>query len=285
MSMDLYREWKSNSISVDPFLSVVIPTYNEEIRILPTVGAVASFISSLGFAWELIISDDGSTDSTVELVRGLGFKNLKVIDGFENAGKGASVRRGVEIASGSLVLFLDADQSTPIEQLPAFISEAYSSDVVIGSRSLVGSQVKNKSAFRKFLSWGLNGFVNLFFRLPFADTQCGFKLFKGDVAKQLFSASKINGFSFDLELLYIAHYQGLKISELAVEWHDAPDSKVSGYKSTLKFLADMPFIIFNRLRGFYRLDFSQIARPDLPEVSDFKADRNTSRISDSESLV
>ncbi len=255
MGVSEYRKWKRNQIEGDPYLSVVIPTYNEEVRIVPTIGAIANHVSSLGFDWELVVSDDGSTDATLELVRDLELVNMVIIEATHNTGKGGAVRRGVAASQGEFILFADADQSTPIEQIGAFIDKIESEglDIVIGSRSAGGADVANKSFVRTLLSAGLNKIVRAAFGLRFKDTQCGFKLFRSDVGKKIFSVASIDGFSFDLELLYIAQKAGLGVAELPVQWHDAPDSKVSGGRVALRFLADMPIIILNHLRGRYSL--------------------------------
>jgi len=255
MTMQDYRDWAETQNTKKPYLSVVIPTYNEEWRILPTIGAIASFVSSLDFAWELIISDDGSTDDTIELVENLNLVNMQLLKS-ENTGKGGAVKRGVLKAQGDLVLFLDADQATPIEQLPELIDAITKekADIVIGSRSSSDSTVANKSFFRKTLSWGLKTLVKIGFRLPHKDTQCGFKLFSAESAKRLFNVAKIDGFSFDLELLYIAKKTNMKVAEVGVSWHDAPGSTVSGTQDTIKFIKDMPKILSNSFKGEYKIE-------------------------------
>lgn len=259
--MEKYRTWATTPNVGKPTLSVVIPTYNEEWRILPTVGAIASFVSSIDFEWELIVSDDGSTDDTLALIRNLELANLRLLETARNTGKGGAVRRGVEAAAGDLILFADADQATPIEQLPALVDAIdKGADIAIGSRSHDDASVENKSLARKLLSGGLQAFVRLGFRLPYKDTQCGFKLFTAEAAKRLFSVQVIEGFSFDLELLYIAQRSGMAITEVPVEWHDAPGSTVDGGRDALKFLGDMPLILSNGVRGKYTLaDSSQSA--------------------------
>ena len=255
MSIASYRRWKETPNVSTPYLSVIIPAYNEAERILPTLGAIATFVSSQGYEWELIVSDDGSKDDTAKVVGGLDWENLELLSDGINRGKGGAIARGVEHAKGEYLLLADADQSTPIEQLPAFISCAVDNqaEVVIGSRSLEASEVANKSGFRNLLSNGLNSIVRMVFRLDLSDTQCGFKLLEAKNAKKIFDVSIIEGFSFDLEMLYIAKNAGLKIKELPVEWHDAPDSKVDGARVAFRFLTDMPMILVNRFKGSYRL--------------------------------
>src|SRR5215208_5816860 len=132
-----YDRWKSTPVDDQPYLSIVIPAYNEEIRIVPTIGAIASHVSSLGFQWELIIADDGSKDQTVALVEELGFVNLRLLRAPANGGKGSAVRRGMLAARGSYILFDDADNSTPIEELEKLLRklETDGFDVAVGSRA------------------------------------------------------------------------------------------------------------------------------------------------------
>lgn len=255
MSVAAYRKWKETPNTRVPFLSIVIPAYNESERILPTIGAIATFVSSQGYEWELIISDDGSTDNTASLVGDLGWPNLTVLSDGVNRGKGGAVSQGVAAAKGEYILLADADQSTPIEQLTEFVNIAVAdkTPIVIGSRALASSEVANKSGFRYLLSNGLNTIVRAVFRLDLSDTQCGFKLLEADAAKRVFEVSTIDGFSFDLEMLYVAQNAGLAIKEVPVEWHDAPDSKVDGAKVAFRFLTDMPKILLNRVLGRYRI--------------------------------
>ena len=256
-----YRIWATTPLSERPKYSVVIPAYNEEFRIVPTIGAIATQMCTLGEPWELIIADDGSTDTTVELVDDLGLVNLRLLVAERNGGKGSAVRRGMLRARGDVVLFADADQSTPIEQfrdLEKMIDDGY--DVVVGSRAAEGAEVANKSFMRKVFSTGLNLIVRHIFRIPVADTQCGFKMFTADAADRLFRRQLIDEFSFDLEVLYLARKFDMKTAEVPVRWIDAPGSKVEAGKVALEFLRDLAIIRWNDLRGRYKSD--NHARPD-----------------------
>lgn len=248
-----YRSWVTQPLDGLPEVSVVIPAYNEEWRILPTIGAVATHMSARNQPWELIISDDGSTDATVSLVRDLRFANLRLLVAPANTGKGDAVRRGMLAARGRLVLFADADQSTPIEQfdrLAALVDEGY--DVVIGSRAAKGAAVSGKSLTRRILSRGLHEAVSRLYGIDVADTQCGFKLFTADAAQRLFGMQLVDGFSFDLEVLYLAHKLGYRTAEVPVEWIDAPGSTVDAARVSLQFLRDLMRIRLLDLRGRYR---------------------------------
>ena len=247
-----YRAWVTQPISEKPTVSVVIPAYNEEWRILPTVGAIATHMSSRGEPWELIIADDGSTDTTVALLADLRFPNMRVLIAERNKGKGDAVRRGMLAAEGRYVLFADADQSTPIEQFDRLLDQLKDGyDVAVGSRAAAGAAVSGRSPLRKVLSRGLRLLVSVGFGVKVADTQCGFKLFTADAARTLFELQIVDNFSFDLEVLYLSDKVGLRVAEVPVEWIDAPGTRVDAAKVTLQFLADLVKIRINDLRGHY----------------------------------
>ncbi len=253
MTYEAYARWKREPIQDRPLLSIIIPAYNEEIRIVPTIGAIAAFVSDLGFEWELIVADDGSTDQTVDLVRSLELVNLRVLEAPGNAGKGSAVRRGIQAARGTYRLFADADFSTPIAELTRLMDalDADGFDVAIGSRAADGAIVENRSGLRQALSAGLSRIVRGLLGLQIRDTQCGFKLFRGHAADELFARQTIDGFAFDLELLFIAKRHGLAVVEVPVTWYEAPFSKVDSVREPLRFLRAVVEIRWNALRGAY----------------------------------
>lgn len=254
-ALDHYRTWASVPLDGPPVYSVVIPAYNEEWRIVPTIGAIATHMSSLGEPWELIVADDGSTDTTVELVSELGLVNLRLLVADENGGKGSAVRRGMLAARGDIVLFADADQSTPIEQFEALVAKIDEGfDVVVGSRAADGAEVSNKSLSRRVFSTGLRVIVQRIFRIPVTDTQCGFKMFTRTASDRLFKRQLIDEFSFDLEVLYLAGSMGMSVAEVPVTWIDAPGSKVDAGKVAIEFVRDLAVIRWNDLRGRYESD-------------------------------
>ncbi|MGB6183331.1 MAG: dolichyl-phosphate beta-glucosyltransferase [Rhodococcus sp. (in: high G+C Gram-positive bacteria)] len=260
-----YRAWVTEPLTDNPEVSVVIPAYNEEWRILPTIGAIATHMSAREQPWELIVADDGSTDTTVSLVEDLRFANLTLLVAPQNAGKGNAVRRGMLAARGKVVLFADADQSTPIEQfdrLAALIDEGF--DVVVGSRAAAGAAVSGKSLARRVLSKGLNIVVSRGFGVTVSDTQCGFKLFTADAAKTLFTMQIVEGFSFDLEVLYLAHKLGYRAAEVPVEWIDAPGSTVEAAKVSMQFLRDLMRIRQYDVRGRYTRPTSALSAVPTP---------------------
>ncbi|MCA9837258.1 MAG: glycosyltransferase family 2 protein [Trueperaceae bacterium] len=238
MSYANFERWRD--VKLDKIeLSIVIPAYNEEIRILPTLAAMGAFVSSYMPNWEVIVSDDGSKDTTAALVKDLGWKNLKLIE-HANTGKGGAVKRGVMAAEGDYILFADADNSTPIEELMRMMEKLHEgADIAVGSRAAEGAIEENKSFFRHLVSWGLRTVAGWLSGVKVKDTQCGFKLFKRDVAQDLFGKQQMEGFSFDLELLYLANKLGYKVAEVPVRWFDAPGSKVNSVKDSIRFLKDI----------------------------------------------
>lgn len=247
-----YRRWATEELTGQVAMSVVIPAFNEQERILPTVGAIATHMCARGQPWELIVADDGSTDSTVALLDDLRFPNMRVLRTDRNRGKGSAVRRGVLAARGSYVLFADADQSTPIEQLDRLLDELHRGrDLVMGSRAVSGAAVRGRSLLRRVLSCGLRAVVAMGSGVRVSDSQCGFKLFTADAARVLFERQRVDGFSFDLELLYLCHKLGLRTAEVPVEWVDAPGSTVAAARVSVQFVVDLVKIRINDLLGRY----------------------------------
>jgi len=247
MSYQDFTAWKSQPASSNPLLSIVIPTYNESERIVPTLAAVAAYVSSRGYDFEIIVSDDGSSDGTPDLVRRLGLRNVRVLDPVRNRGKGAAVRDGVLAAVGQYILFTDADLSTPIEHLDALLDEARAGvPVVIGTRSGDESTECNRSLLRKSLSALLRLLVRFCLGRGFTDTQCGFKLFERAAARRLFGELSVDGFSFDLELLWLANRHGLEVAEVPVTWYDAPGSTVQPFRTSCEFVRSLATLELRR---------------------------------------
>ena len=254
MPYENYVKWKTNRLEVPPHLSIVIPAYNEKERIVATIGAIASFVSDLGFPWELLIADDGSKDQTVALCEELGLANLIVLKTQKNGGKGNAVQRGMLAAKGKYILFADADNSTPIEEVTKLLVKLENEgfDVVVGSRAIEGAEEGKKSLLRKILSGGLRWIVKNILHINVKDTQCGFKMYTSEAAKKLHSKQTIMGFSFDLEILYLAFKYRFKVAEVPVSWIDAPGSKVDTKKEVQRFLRDLLKIWLNDWKGIYR---------------------------------
>jgi len=233
-------------------LSVIIPAYNEGDKIFNTIKTILDFFPSKNI--EVIVVDDGSVDNTFEQVCKIKDQNIKIIRNYRNYGKGYSVKRGVLHSCGDLVLVTDADLSTPIEEfvkLQENINNGY--DIAIGSRKPGYSTIEKRQGFAREL---MGKFFGLFARRLLSheiyDSQCGFKLFKGDCARQVFSELKINGYTFDIEALLLAKKFGFKIVEVGVRWRNNPDSKIKLISFLyFKVFFELLKIFVNRLKGHY----------------------------------
>lgn len=228
------------------FLSVVIPAYNEEKRLGQTLRRISGFLSEKGYSFEIIVVDDGSSDGTESISRESGMREpvLKVLSNGINRGKGFSVRRGMNEASGRFVLFTDADLSTPIEELGKLERAVRDgADIAIGSRSIPGSEVKVPQPFyRVLMGKTFNLFVRSIVIRGLVDTQCGFKLFKGECLRDVLPEMKVDGFSFDVELLYIARRKGYRIKEVPVVWLDCRDSKVRPFRDSARMFFELVYM-------------------------------------------
>jgi len=239
-------------VSADPELSVVVPAYNESERLPITLAIIKPYLDGLGRRWELILVNDGSGDRTMELIRAESSRDPERVRGIDlqpNGGKGPAVAAGVAASRAPLVLISDADFSTPIEELTkldAAIDEGF--DVAIGSRAKRGSQVVVSQPFHRVLMGKIfNLLVQLVVLPGFWDTQCGFKLWKGDVARQVFAAMKLRGnVAFDVEVLYRARKAGYRVAEVPVRWYDSVPSRISPLHHSTEALLDIFKIRFLR---------------------------------------
>lgn len=233
-----------------PDLSLIIPAYNEAERIEPTVREAVTYFRTRGLAVELLVVDDGSRDDTSGLVYRLSrqFPEVALIRLAENRGKGCAVRTGVLNSRGRLVLFADADGSTPIaevERLEAAITEGAA--IAIGSRALRGGDVRITARFhRRLIGRAFHLLITALTIRGIHDTQCGFKLLRASVAQELFSRMRMNGFSFDVELLVLARRRNHRIAEVPVNWTHRPGSRIDLFRDSLRMAADL-FIIRRRI--------------------------------------
>ena len=252
MTYNHFASWRDNPEPLTPFLSVVIPAYNEAERIVPTIASIIGHLVDKPYTFELIVSDDGSTDATVEMCRNLQLRNVRVIGDGINRGKGAAVRKGVQAAAGQWILFTDADLSTPIEELDRLFEAGADADVIIGSRAAGDATEQSKSAVRHALSFVSRKVVAGLLGLDIADSQCGFKLFTRSAAATLFGLQRIDGFGFDAELLFLAKRNELKVAEVPVRWIDAPGSTVDPLRAPVEFVRDLIRVRALAAAGRYR---------------------------------
>ena len=220
--------------------SLVIPAFNEVERLRPPLERSVEWLRGRGRPFEIIISDDGSRDGTASLVERLQMEmpELRLVRSPVNRGKGHAVRIGVEAASGSLVLLADADGSTPIDQL-VLLEAAIDAgaDVAIGSRAHADNV--ERRWYRHVVGRSFHLLVRLFGIRGIADTQCGFKLFTAGSAKDLFSRARINGFSFDVEILLLAQGLGYRIAEVPVAWVHQPGSRINLVTDSMRMALDL----------------------------------------------
>ncbi len=225
------------------WITIIIPAYNEAHRIELTIEIIDRYMNEKYPSFEIFVIDDGSIDETPIVLSRLSkrFTSLKVIRHDFNRGKGFAVRKGVLSTTTELLLLSDADLSTPIEELERFIvwiEEGF--DIIIGSRAIEGSKIIVRQDWhREQMGKIYNLLVRAIVMKDFRDTQCGFKLFKSSAAKSIFSKSFINGFSFDVEILYIAKKLGYSIKEVPVTWANSKDSKISILKDPIKMIYEL----------------------------------------------
>ncbi len=238
-----------------PALSIIVPSYNEELRLPPSLNAIADYIQRSGRETEVLVVDDGSTDRTATVAESFRDRipQLRVVPNGENRGKGYSVRHGMLEARGDVVLFTDADLSAPIEEADKLIAALDNCDVAIGSRALDRSLIAvHESGFREFAGIVFNKIVRFVLWLPFVDTQCGFKAFRREKCGIIFEQQRIERFGFDPELLFLARVHGLKAVEIPVRWAHSPATKVNMLRDSVQMFLDVFTIRWNALLGRYR---------------------------------
>lgn len=238
-----------------PQLSIIVPSYNEELRLPSSLEKIAAYICGSRRSTEVIVVNDGSTDRTAEVAASFADRiaNLRVVENGKNRGKGYSVRHGMQEARGELVLFSDADLSAPIEEADKLIDALAQNDVAIGSRAMNRALIEvHESAFREFAGIVFNWIVRIVLRLPFVDTQCGFKAFRRERCRIIFEQQRIERFGFDPELLYLARHHGLKAVEIPVRWSHSPATKINMMRDSIQMFVDVFTIRWNAMLGRYR---------------------------------
>lgn len=224
------------------YLSIIIPSYNEEDRIAPTLKKILTFIHQKKYAAEIIVVDDGSQDRTTAIAESeLGNFPHKTLVETSNQGKGHAVKRGMLEAKGEYLLFTDADLSTPIEEVDRLVGCLKDGfDIAIGSRGLKDSRVEvHQNIIRETMGKTFNRIARLFTFRQIRDSQCGFKCFRKDVARDLFKSQVLKGFSFDAEIVYLAQKKGYRIAEVPVIWRNSSQSHVRILKDSFQMLVDL----------------------------------------------
>lgn len=250
-------------------LSVVIPAFNEQARIADTLLRVKEYLQHRPYRAEILVVDDGSRDLTLEVVKTIDIygevmkeqESTRIVSEVVNRGKGAAVRRGLELARGRWVLFSDADLSTPIEEVEKLIPVLEAgADVVIASRRLADSEVEPQPLHRRLMGGVFAMLVRLLAVPGIRDSQCGFKAYRRERARELARRQRMNGFSFDVEHLFLAHRLGWRIVEVPVRWIDAPGTKVHPIRDSWRMFCDL--VRIRRLhRGVKAAERAREARP------------------------
>jgi len=239
-----------------PFLSVVVPAYNEAQRIGRSLGAIHWYLVSRNYSSEVFVVDDGSSDGTAEVVSATieSWPSFRLIRNDRNRGKGYSVRRGVLAARGEFVLFTDADLSAPIDQTGMLIAalESTGADAAIGSRALQRELIGvHQPLFRELGGICFNLAVRLFTGLKLRDTQCGLKLFRREVTHRAFEHMKAERFGFDPELLFLIERFGGRILEIPVRWDNDPATKFNVLRDTVRSFREVADVRWRAMTGQY----------------------------------
>jgi dolichyl-phosphate beta-glucosyltransferase len=247
---------KSN---LPPDVSVIIPAYNEEKRLGPTLARIEAYLAARPYSAEILVVDDGSRDATAQVVENFRAQSgrVRLISNGGNRGKGYSVKHGMLEAQGNVALFTDADLSTPIEEADKLLRALENYDVAIGSRALDRGLIEvHQSGLRELAGKSFNWAVRAFMGLQFADTQCGFKAFRRQRARILFEQQRIERFGFDPELLFLARRHGLKVVEVPVRWSHDSGTRVHVLGDGMRMVGDLAVIRWNSVMGRYPISTS-----------------------------
>lgn len=237
---------------MNPFLSIVIPAHNEQNRLPGTLEQILHFLQQQSFTAEVIVVENGSTDHTYQVAQQFAeqHESLSVIQSAK--GKGAAVQRGMLHAKGQYRFMCDADLSMPVEEIVKFLPPKLQDfDIAIASREAKGSVRYNEPSYRHLGGRGINFLIQALILPGLNDTQCGFKCFRAEVAEDIFSRQTLDGWSFDIELLYIARCHGYRIVEIPIRWYHFSDSKVSALRDAIRMIGDIFRIHANARRGIY----------------------------------
>ncbi|MEX1020729.1 MAG: dolichyl-phosphate beta-glucosyltransferase [Litorilinea sp.] len=244
----------------EPFLSIILPAYNEEKRLPPTLARIAAYLRSCDFASEILVVENGSTDRTAAVVEDFRANSVADEDPFRvhllhsSKGKGNAIRHGILTGRGEYLLISDTDLAVPIEEVAHFLppslpAEAY--DIAIASREVAGSVRHGEPFYRHLMGRVFNMLVRQLAIPGLHDTQCGFKVFHRTVARQIFPLQRVEGWGFDVEVLYIAQQHGMTVVEVPVNWYYGQDSRVRPFFDTFTMIRDLLEIRRNGRKGYY----------------------------------
>jgi dolichyl-phosphate beta-glucosyltransferase len=223
-----------------PELSVVVPAYNEEARLAVTLPSMLAYLEAAGRSFEVLVVDDGSSDGTARVAESFAGRGVRALRLARNRGKGAATRAGVLASQGDRVLLTDADLSTPMPELERLERHLDRADMVFGSRAVAGARIEHpQPAFRQWMGKTFNLMIRLLVAGGVRDTQCGFKLLDGPTARAVFADLLLDGFAYDVELLWLARRRGLRVVEVGVEWSHSPDSKVHLVTDSVRMALDI----------------------------------------------
>ncbi|MDX1383498.1 MAG: glycosyltransferase [Thermoanaerobaculia bacterium] len=220
-------------------ISVVVPAFNEERRLAGTLPQIVAYLESRDEAWEVVVVDDGSDDGTAAIAGAAG-AGVRLVRLPENRGKGAALRAGVLETRGDRVLLTDADLSTPMSELEKLEPHLERADLVFGSRAVAGAEISDpQPVYRQWMGKTFNLMIRMLVVGGVRDTQCGFKLLRGDVARELFRDLYLQGFAYDVELLWLARRAGRRVAEVGVVWNHEEDSRVHMLLDPLRMAVDL----------------------------------------------
>lgn len=236
-----------------PFLSIVIPAHNEEHRLPPSLDKIEAFLKDQPYTAEVVVVENGSTDNTVAVLEAYAQHRPYIrVMSVTTRGKGLAVKQGMLAARGEWRFICDADLSMPIEEISYFLTpESQQNELIIASREGKGSRRVGEPFYRHLMGRVLNWIVKLTILRGYEDTQCGFKMVKGEAADDLFSVQRMNGIGFDVELIYIAQKRGYKVREVPITWYFDADSRMRLVQDTLHILVEIWQIRQNWAKGFY----------------------------------
>jgi dolichyl-phosphate beta-glucosyltransferase len=240
----------------EPLASVIIPAWNEERRMPASLERIVAFVQEQPYDVEVVVVDDGSQDATAAIVEGVAQEHsfVRLIRN-PHGGKGAAVKAGVTHARGQYLIISDTDLSVPIEELVKFLPPALERyDVAIASREIAGAQRIDEPQYRHLMGRVYNSLVRLVAVSGIQDTQCGFKAFRREVAHEVFPRQTIEGWGFDVEVLFIAQRLGYHIVEVPVTWYYGRESKIRPIHDTLGMIRDLWQVRLNARRGLYTLE-------------------------------